>query len=120
MTVPKQQLNPRTYKRTRVNAAWRRPAAAGTFQLRFEGSGSVVKIPLNLPALNEKGGVSLGPTDFPAADKSLTLTGWLAADITIARPSQCGAGTGSEGTIFAFAFGGHLFIGGQATRSKVA
>jgi hypothetical protein len=100
VTVPKQQLNSSNIKRTRINVEWQRPAAAGTLQLRFEGSGSVVKIPLNLPALYEKGGLSLGPTDFPAADESLTLTGSLAADVTTARPSDCGAGTGA---IFAFA-----------------
>jgi hypothetical protein len=103
ITVPKEQLNSSTIKRTRINAEWRRPAAAGTLQLRFEGSGSVVKIPLNLPALNEKGRVSLGPTDFPAADESLTLTGSLAADIKTARPSECGAVVGAVIRIFAFA-----------------
>jgi hypothetical protein len=103
VTVPKQQLNPCGIKRTRINAEWRRPATAGTLQLRFEGSGSVVKIPLNLPALNETGRVSLGPTDFPAADESLTLTGSLAADIKTARPSQCGAVVGAVIRIFAFA-----------------
>jgi hypothetical protein len=42
VTVPKEQL-PCTIKGTRINAEWQRPAAAGTLQLRFEGSGSVVR-----------------------------------------------------------------------------
>lgn len=103
VTVPKEQLNPCGMKRTRINAEWLRPVVPGTLQLRFEGSGSVVKIPLNLPAPNENGRVSLGPSDYPAADESLTLTGSLAAGIKTARPSQCGAVVGAVIRIFAFA-----------------
>jgi hypothetical protein len=103
VTVPKGQLDSTTYKRTRIYAAWRRPALAGTYQLRFEGSGAVVKIPVNIPAPNAKGGSGPGPTDFPAADESLTVSGSLTANITTGRPSQCGFGTGPSGAIFAFA-----------------
>jgi hypothetical protein len=106
VTVPKQQLNATTVKQTRINAAWRRPASAGTYQLNFKGSGAVLNIALTVPAAGAsagKGGSSLGPTDFPAADESLTLSGSLTANITTGRPSQCGFGSGSSGAVFAFA-----------------
>lgn len=108
VTVPKQQMNSSTVKLTRINAAWRRPAAAGTYQLRFEGSGAVVKIPLTILApgasTGKGGGHALGPTDFPAADESLTISGSLTANITTGRPQQCGVGSGPDGvTLFAFA-----------------
>jgi hypothetical protein len=103
VTVPKGQLNSSNYKQTRLYAAWKRPASAGTYQLRFEGSGAVVKIPVNIPAPNTKGGTGPGPTDFPAADQTLTLSGSLTANITTGHPSQCGFGTGPSGAIFAFA-----------------
>jgi hypothetical protein len=103
VTVPKGQLDSSNYKRTRLYAAWKRPALAGTYQLRFEGSGAVVKIPVNIPAPNTKGGTGPGPTDFPAADQALTLSGSLTANITTGHPSQCGFGTGPSGAIFAFA-----------------
>jgi hypothetical protein len=102
VTVPKGQLDSSNYKRTRLYAAWKRPAAAGTYQLRFEGSGAVVKIPVNIPAPNTKG-VGPSPTDFPSADQSLTLSGSLTANITTGRPSQCGSGAGPSGAIFVFA-----------------
>ncbi len=102
VTVPKGQLDSSNYKRTRLYAAWKRPAAAGTYQLRFEGSGAVVKIPVNIPAPNTKG-VGPSPTDFPSADQSLSLSGSLTANITTGRPSQCGFGTGPSGAIFVFA-----------------
>jgi hypothetical protein len=103
VTVPKGQLDSSNYKQTRLYAAWRRPASAGTYQLRFEGSGAVVMIPLNIPAPRAKGGTGPLPTDFPAAVESLTLGGSLTANITTGRPSQCGFGTGPSGAIFAFA-----------------
>ena len=103
VTVPKGQLDSSNYKVTRLNAAWRRPATAVTYQLRFEGSGAVVKIPVNIPAPNTKGGPVPAPTDFPAADQSLTLSGSLTANITTARPSSCGFGSGPNGALFDFA-----------------
>jgi hypothetical protein len=103
VTVPKGQLDSSNYKQTRLYAAWRRPASAGTYQLRFEGSGAVVMIPLNIPAPRAKGGAGPLPTDFPAADESLTLSGSLAANITTARPSSCGFGAGPNGALFDFA-----------------
>jgi hypothetical protein len=103
VTVPKGQLNSSNYKSTRLYAAWKRPASAGTYQLRFEGSGAVVKIPVNIPAPNAKAGTGPSPTDYPAADESLTLSGSLTANITTGRPSSCGFGTGPSGAIFAFA-----------------
>ena len=103
VTVPKGQLDSSNSKRTRLYAAWKRPATAGTYQLRFEGSGAVVKIPVNIPAPNTNGGTGPSPTDFPAADESLTIGGSMTANITTARPTSCGFGTGPSGTIFAFA-----------------
>jgi len=103
VTVPKGQLDSSNYKVTRLNAAWRRPATAVTYQLRFEGSGAVVKIPVNIPAPNTKGGPVPAPTDFAAADQSLTLSGSLTANITTARPSSCGFGSGPNGALFDFA-----------------
>ena len=103
VTVPKGQLDSSNYKRTRLYAAWKRPASAGTYQLRFEGSGAVVKIPVNIPAPNAKAGTGPSPTDFPAAVESLTLSGSLTANITTGRPSSCGSGSGPSGAIFDFA-----------------
>jgi hypothetical protein len=102
VTVPKGQLDSSNYKRSRLYAAWKRPAAAGTYQLRFEGSGAVVKISVNIPAPNTKGGPLPAPTDFPAADQSLALSGSLTANITTARPSSCGFGSGPNGALFDF------------------
>jgi hypothetical protein len=102
VTVPKGQLDSSNYKQTRLYAAWRRPASAGTYQLRFEGSGAVVMIPLNIPAPRAKGGAGPLPTDFPAADESLTLSGSLAANLTTARPYSCGFGAGPNGALFDF------------------
>jgi len=102
VTVPKGQLNSSSYKSSRLYAAWKRPAAAGTYQLRFEGSGAVVKIPVNIPAPNANAGTGPSPTDFPAADESLTLSGSLTANITTARPSSCGFGSGPNGALFDF------------------
>jgi hypothetical protein len=109
VTVPKQQLNSTTVKRSRINYQWVRPATAGTYHLHFAGNGGQVSIPLDIPAPNKaatgKGGglQSIQPTDFPSAQESMTLSGTLAATITTGRPSMCGAGTGPDGTIFAFA-----------------
>jgi hypothetical protein len=103
VTVPKGQLNSSNYKQTRLYAAWKRPATAGTYQLRFEGSGAVVKIPVNIPAPTAKSGFWPAPTDFPASDEALTLSGSMTANITTARPSSCGSGAGPSGAIFEFA-----------------
>ena len=103
VTVPKGQLDATTYKRTRLYAAWKRPAVGGTYQLRFEGSGAVVKVPVNIPAPTAKGGFGPGPTDFPSAGESLTLSGSMTANITTGRPSSCGSGAGPSGSIFEFA-----------------
>jgi hypothetical protein len=50
ITVPKQQLNPTTYKNTRVHYQWARPATAATYQLRFTGNGATHTIPVTFPA----------------------------------------------------------------------
>jgi len=101
VTVPKGQLNSSNYKQTRLYAAWRRPATEGIYQLRFEGSGAVVKIPVNIPALTGNAGPGPLPTDFPASDESLTLSGSMTANITTGRPSSCGFG-GGQGILFTF------------------
>jgi hypothetical protein len=109
VTVPKQQLNSTTYKRTRINYQWHRPATAGKYELRFEGGGGQVSIPFDIPAANagttgKSGGLpSIKPTDFPSAQEAMTLSGTLAATITTGRPSMCGAATGPDGSVFAFA-----------------
>ena len=108
VTVPKQQLNSTTYKSTRVNDQWERPAAAGKYQLRVEGNNVVHVVDLEIlaPADSSSKGPSGGlqPTDFPAAPESLTLQGALATTITEGRPSMCGAGSGPDGImLFAFA-----------------
>jgi hypothetical protein len=108
VTVPKQQLNSTTYKSTRVNDQWERPAAAGKYQLRVVGNNAVhvVDLEVHAPADSKGKGPSGGllPTDFPAAPESLTLQGALATTITEGRPSECGAGSGPDGiTLFAFA-----------------
>jgi len=54
VTVPKGQLNSATYKSTRVNDQWERPAAAGTYHLRVAGNNLSHVVSLDIPA----------PTDF--------------------------------------------------------
>jgi hypothetical protein len=109
VTVPKGQLSSTTYKSTRVNDQWERPAA-GKYKLRVEGNNASHVVDLEILALGAvtgKGGSSGGgllPTDFPAAPESLTLQGALATTITEGRPSMCGAGSGPDGImLFAFA-----------------
>src|SRR6266566_3869419 len=107
VTVPKQQLNSSTYKSTRVNDQWERPAA-GKYKLRVEGNNAVHVVDLEIlgPADSSGKGPSGGlqPTDFRAAPESLTLEGALATTVTEGRPSMCGAGSGPDGImLFAFA-----------------
>jgi hypothetical protein len=105
VTVPKQQLNSTTYKSTRVNDQWERPAA-GTYHLRVEGNNAshVVDLDIPDPGLPTSKGGGLQPTDFRAAPESLTLQGALSTTITTGRPSMCGAGSGPDGImLFAFA-----------------
>jgi len=108
VTVPKSQLNSTTYKSTRVNDQWERPAAAGTYHLRVEGNNASHVVSLDIPApadsLGKGTSGGLQPTDFRAAPESLTLQGALATTITTGRPSMCGAGSGPDGImLFAFA-----------------
>lgn len=49
ITVDKMQLNPTNYKNTRIYCYAERPAAGGTYQIRFQGGGGRYNIPLNLP-----------------------------------------------------------------------
>jgi hypothetical protein len=109
VTVPKEQLNSTTDKITRVNDQWLRPATAATYTLQFTGGGAVramtisVDPPVPAAKLPVKGeGLAPKPGDFPAAQESLNLQGFLNMTITSGRPNQCGQGTGSSGTIFAF------------------
>jgi hypothetical protein len=107
VTVPKQQLNSTTYKSTRVNDQWERPAA-GKYKLRVEGNNAshVVDLEILAPADSAGKGPSGGlqPTDFREAPESLTVQGALATTITSGRPSECGAGSGPDGImLFAFA-----------------
>ena len=106
--MPKSQLNSTTYKSTRVNDQWERPAAAGTYHLRVEGNNASHVVSLDIPApadsLGKGTSGGLQPTDFRAAPESLTLQGALATTITTGRPSMCGAGSGPDGImLFAFA-----------------
>ena len=108
VTVPKGQLNSSTYKSTRVNTQWERPAAAGTYHLRVEGNNLSHVVSLDIPAPTDSLGKGpsggLQPTDFREAPESLTLQGALATTITTGRPSMCGAGSGPDGImVFAFA-----------------
>jgi len=108
VTVPKQQLNSSTYKSTRVNDQWERPAAAGKYKLRVEGNNAVHVVDLEILAPADSSGKGpsggLQPTDFRAAPEALTLRGALATTITEGRPSMCGAGSGPDGImLFAFA-----------------
>jgi len=108
VTVPKGQLNSTTYKSTRVNDQWERPAAAGTYHLRVEGNNASHVVSLDIPApadsLGKGTSGGLQPTDFRAAPESLTFQGALATTITTGRPSECGAGSGPDGImLFAFA-----------------
>jgi hypothetical protein len=108
VTVPKAQLNSATYKSTRVNDQWERPAMAGTYHLRVEGNNLSHVVNLDIPApadsLGKGPSGGLQPTDFREAPESLTLQGALATTITAGRPSMCGAGSGPDGImLFAFA-----------------
>ena len=50
VTVPKQQLNARTYQNTRVHYQWARPANAVTYRLRVSGNGATETITLQIPS----------------------------------------------------------------------
>src|SRR6266567_5590279 len=51
------------------------------------------------PAPVENGGKGqpLGPLDFPPAAESLSLSGAVAANVSVGRPTSCGWGSGSSG-----------------------
>jgi hypothetical protein len=51
IVVPKQLVNPVNYQNSRIEYEWPRPAAGGTFQLRFQGGGGSYVIPLTIEAL---------------------------------------------------------------------
>ncbi len=114
VTVPKQQLNTTNDKITRVNYQWLRPAAGGTYQLKFAGGGGARTININVdpPDPNAKVrclkpatcaiGAGLGPTPtFPMAPESLTLDGFLTTTLT-SGPNWCSIGGDSSGTMFIF------------------
>lgn len=119
VTVPKQQLNSTNDKITRVNDQWLRPAAGGTYQLKFSGGGGERTIDFSvdppvgllrerslccdpngkLPVSGE--GPGFRPTDRPEAPESLTLDGFLATTITSGR-NQCAVAGSGSGTSFIF------------------
>lgn len=49
--VPKQQVNAVNYQNSRIEYEWPRPAAGGSFQLRFQGGGGSYAIPLTIDPL---------------------------------------------------------------------
>lgn len=51
IVVPKQVLNPVSYQNSRIEYQWPRPAAGGTFQLRFQGGGGSYAIPVAIDPL---------------------------------------------------------------------
>jgi hypothetical protein len=51
ITVPKQQINPVNYQNSRIDYEWPRPAAGGSFQLRFQGGGGSYSISLTIEPL---------------------------------------------------------------------
>jgi hypothetical protein len=53
IVVPKQLVNPANYQNSRIEFEWPRPAAGGTFQLRFQGGGGSYSIPLMVDALTD-------------------------------------------------------------------
>jgi hypothetical protein len=98
-----------SYKNTSVNAQWPRPDAAGVFRLRFSGGGGthsfdvMILAPDPNAALPIKGkGLAPKPADFPMSQESLHLEGFINTNLTSGHPNSCGAGGGSEGTLFAF------------------
>ena len=109
VTVPKQQLNSTNDKITRVNDQWLRPATGGTYQLQFAGGGGKRTITFSVDPPDPSAklpvkGASLGPNpgDFPLAQESLSLQGFLTTTINSGRPNQCGAAGGPSGELFAF------------------
>lgn len=105
--VPALQLNSANI--TRLNRQWVRPAAGGSYQLQFTGGGGdrIITFSVDPPAPNARlpvkgDGLGAKPTDFPVAQESLTLDGFLTTTITIGRPNACGEGRGPSGTIFEF------------------
>ncbi len=55
ISVPKDQVNPVTYRNTRIRYQWPRPSEAQTLQLRFQGAGGTYTIPVVIPALAAAG-----------------------------------------------------------------
>ena len=124
VTVPKQQLNSTNDQVTRVNDQWLRPAAGGTYQLRFSGGGGerTIKFSVDSPdgLLRERSlccdpngklpvNVGFEPTDLSEAPEALTFNGFLTTTMTSGR-NQCGIGGGGSGT--SFTFGTYLQVDG--------
>jgi hypothetical protein len=121
VTVPKQELNSTNDKITRVNDQWLRPAAGGTYQLKFSGGGGerTINFSVDRPVelLRERSlccdpngklpvpgeGLGFKPTDLRMAPESLTLDGFLTGTFT-SGPNQCGI-VGSSATSQWFSFG---------------
>lgn len=111
VTAPKQQLNSTNDKITRVNYQWLRPAAGGTYQLKFAGGGGARTININIdpPDPNAKVrclkpatcATGATPTELPMAPESLTLDGFLTTTLT-SGPNRCGIVGGSSGTMITF------------------
>ena len=124
VTVPKQQLNSTNDKITRVNYQWLRPAAGGTYQLKFAGGGGARTININVdpPDPNAKvrclkpvtcaiGAGLPTPTDLRMAPESLTLDGFLTGTFT-SGPNQCSIVGGSVTSQW-FTFGTYFQVDGE-------
>jgi hypothetical protein len=121
VTVPKQQLNSTNDKITRVNDQWLRPAAGGTYQLKFSGGGGerTINISVAPPDPNAKvpclkpatcAGNGFKPTDIPESPESLTLDGFLTTTLASGR-NQCSIVGGSV-TSQSFTFGTDFQVDG--------
>ncbi|HEY1420686.1 MAG TPA: hypothetical protein VGG90_08260 [Candidatus Dormibacteraeota bacterium] len=106
IAIPKQELTSTSPRKTRVNVAWARPSGAGSFQLRITGGGGHYLGSFSVPAPAAgapRKGYPVAPTDFPASDAAIDLSGAFSARIATGHPSQCGYGAGPSGSVFAFA-----------------
>jgi hypothetical protein len=91
---------------TRIDLTWARPHEQGTYQLRIAGGGSEYQGSVDIPAPAAgklRKGNPIVPSDFPLSAQAIDLEGAFTASVIHGNPSQCGAGAGASGPIFAFA-----------------
>ena len=66
------------------------------------GPAPAANIPSPSPSVTDGKGRPFQATDYAEARQSLVFTGDVTANVSVGRPTSCGAGRGSSGSLFAF------------------